>query len=332
MIPCKARLFLTLALAVLATGLLAAEDEPPSLPQIAVAPVSLEQYIAELDRLSTIAAEMRQPKQVLKVQAELPREWAVQTPSGIVEVSTGRIRDLLERWQGEASNRDMLAGRIQKELAAMRHQAQNSRTAGQGPSSGAARSKLTEILKGREFSSVSGPSAWDEFWAKVRDWMGRLLDKIFGRMRISQSAGSMISWTVITAAFVVVVWLIVRNLLAQSRGFSLHLEAPAEKHQSSWEWLKAARRAADAGDFREAIHSAYWAAVYRLGEAGVWRLDATRTPREYLRLLRAERPEWPPMSEITRNFEVVWYGDRPASERNFQTAVEGLEKLGCHLP
>ncbi len=331
MISCKARLFLGLTLA-LSAGVLAAQDVPPSLPQVAAAPVSTKQYIAELDRLAAVAGGLRTPEQVSRLQAELPREWAVQTPSGMVEVSTGRISDLLQRWQSEPSNREMLAGRMQKELAAMRNQAQSSESAAEGPSSGAARSKLTEILRRREFSEVSGPSAWDEFWAKVRHWFGRLLDRIFGRIHVSRSVGSAISWTVITFAFLVVVWLIVRNLLAQSRGLSLHLEAPAQKHQSSWEWLKAARQAADAGDFREAIHCAYWAAVYRLGEAGVWRLDPTRTPREYLRLLRAETPEWPPMSEMTRNFEVVWYGHRAASAGNFQTAVEGLEKLGCHLP
>src|SRR5581483_6545899 len=310
----------------------AQENPPPSVPQVAVPPLSMTQYIAELERTSAAAADMQQhPEKFLQLRAGLPGEWAVQTPTGIVQVSTTQLGQLLQRWNDEPDHRQTIANEVQKDLAIMKEQAVELQGSAVGDAANA-RAKLKEILSRREFKSVAGPSWWDEIMQKFSDWLERLLDRIFGRLHISQSVGSAISWVLIGAAFVIVVWWIARNLLAQSRGFGLHLQAPLRKHRSSREWVQAALQAGEKGNFREAIHCAYWAAVYRLEEAGVWNLDATRTPREYLRLLKSEVPQRAPMAEITREFEVVWYGDKPASADDFRQAVSGLEKLGCHLP
>lgn len=310
-----------------------APENPPPLPQVAVPPLSVEQYVAQLERLSATAREMQgHPEQVLQLRASLPTEWAVQTPSGIVEVSTGRIQESLQRWDEEPEKRVEITKGIEKDLAAMRQQALDLQAPPQGPSAATAQAKLKEVLSRREFHSVQGPSWWDEQWAKFKHWLADLWDRLFGNLHVSKSVGSAISWTLIGFAFLVLVWLIARNLLAQSRAFGLHLQAPVRTHQSSREWANAAIAAANSGDFREAIHCAYWAAVYRLDEAGVWTLDPTRTPREYLRLLKQDVPQRPAMREITRNFEVVWYGTKPASAGDFRLAAGELEKLGCHLP
>jgi len=309
------------------------ENTPPAAPQVAVPPLSLEQYVAQLEQLSRAAADMQNhPEKVLEVRASLPREWAVETPGGMIEVPAARIEQSLNRWGEEADKRNEIAKRIQADLAAMRQQALDLQAAPQGIASAAAEAKLKEVLSRREFQSVQAPSWWDEQWARFKAWLAEMWNKLFGGLHVSKSVGSAISWTLIGFAFLVLVWVIAKNLLAQSRAFGLHLQAPLRTHQSSREWANAALAAANAGDFREAIHCAYWAAVYRLDEAGVWTLDATRTPREYLRLLKADVPQRPAMREITRNFEVVWYGTKPASAGDFRTAVNELEKLGCHLP
>ena len=310
-----------------------APDNPPSLPQVAAPPLSVDQYMAELERLSALAGAMQtQPERVTQFRAWLPKYWAVQTASGTVEVLTGRIAEALEPWDTEPRNRAEIAQRIQADLAAMRRQAQDSQAPPRGPSSAAAQAKLKEVLSRREFHSVQGPSWWDEQWARFKRWLAEIWDRLFGNLHVSKGVGSAISWSLIGVAFVILVWLIARNLLAQSRAFGLHLQAPVRTHQSSREWANAALAAANAGDYREAIHCAYWAAVYRLDEADVWTLDPPRTPREYLRLLKQDVPQRPAMREITRNFEVVWYGAKPASAGDFRSAVNELEKLGCHLP
>ena len=321
------------AVAVLSVACLRAQETPSqSIPQVAVPPLSMNQYITELERESATVTELQEhPEKFSQLRAGLPGRWAVQTPTGVMAVSTAQVGQLLQRWNDEAEHRQTIANEIQKDLAIMKEQAVELQGSAAGDGANA-RAKLKEILSRREFRKVAGPSWWDEITQKFSDWLGRLLDRIFGRLHISQSVGSAISWILIGAAFVIVVWWMARNLLAQSRGFGLHLQAPLRTHQSSREWVHAALQAGEKGNFREAIHCAYWAAVYRLEEAGVWNLDATRTPREYLRLLKSEVPERTPMAEITREFEVVWYGDKPASADDFHQAVSGLEKLGCHLP
>jgi hypothetical protein len=93
--------------------------------------------------------------------------------------------------------------------------------------------------------------------------------------------------------------------------------------------LDDARRSAARGDYREAIRLAYWACIYRLEDLGIWKVDQTRTHREYLSLLNPAQPEWGPLSVVTRQFEFAWYAGRPSSERDFEATLTELEALGC---
>ncbi len=57
--------------------------------------------------------------------------------------------------------------------------------------------------------------------------------------------------------------------------------------------------------------------------------DRARTPREALRLIRRESADYAPLAQLTRRFELVWYGYRAATETDWSDAMEQLEKLGC---
>jgi hypothetical protein len=91
-----------------------------------------------------------------------------------------------------------------------------------------------------------------------------------------------------------------------------------------------ARAAADRGNWREAIHLAYWCGVSFLEAQGMWRPDYARTPREYLRLLPSSSQHHPPLAALTRSFEVVWYGTQEADADSYSQTLAHLEKLGCH--
>src|SRR5207244_11963010 len=65
-----------------------------------------------------------------------------------------------------------------------------------------------------------------------------------------------------------------------------------------------ASEAVAAGDYREAVRLAYWAGVYRLEELGQWRVERTRTHREYLRMLPRESSRHAPLAAITERFEM----------------------------
>jgi hypothetical protein len=98
----------------------------------------------------------------------------------------------------------------------------------------------------------------------------------------------------------------------------------------SWHSLLAeARAAATRGDLREAVHAGYWAAISHLESSGVWRPDRARTPREYLRLIAQTDPARPLLTDITRDFEVVWYGNRTPGFSEWESFLAKVERIGC---
>ena len=118
------------------------------------------------------------------------------------------------------------------------------------------------------------------------------------------------------------------------------LQAPdSVAYVRTWqEWIQAAREAASRGDFREAVHSAYWAGISSLEDNQMVRKDRTRTPREYMRLVSNStqlvatgRKTREALSALTVILEQVWYGRRPASNQDFAQALQSVEALGCQL-
>lgn len=86
---------------------------------------------------------------------------------------------------------------------------------------------------------------------------------------------------------------------------------------------------ASLGQWRDAIHLGFWAAVARLESDGVWPPDKARTPREYLNAITPDHRIKPSFSEVTRTFEAAWYGQQNSSAVDFQRFAAQLENLGC---
>ena len=66
--------------------------------------------------------------------------------------------------------------------------------------------------------------------------------------------------------------------------------------QTAWareteDWRRQAEQEATKGAWREAIHAIYWAAIVHLERRRAWRHNPSRTPREYVRLLKAGSAE-----------------------------------------
>jgi hypothetical protein len=94
-------------------------------------------------------------------------------------------------------------------------------------------------------------------------------------------------------------------------------------------WWREAVAAADRGDFREAVHCGYWAAITRLEERQLIPEEKTRTPREYLRMLETHPVERGILKEQTTRLERIWYGCREATAADWSNARLELEKMGC---
>jgi uncharacterized protein DUF4129 len=193
-----------------------------------------------------------------------------------------------------------------------------------------ASAKLDGILSRREFADVHGPTALDRLRDRVLRWLARLLERIFVRAGSHSQMLQIVSYIFMGAAVVVLVLWIKRHFSAPPATNSAREILPFAPSARHWRsWLNQARQLAAQGDWRGAIHLAYWAAISFLEEGGAWRPDRARTPREYLKLIGQQNHHFSILRELTQMFELTWYGNQEANAVHFQETLSHLEKLGC---
>ena len=152
------------------------------------------------------------------------------------------------------------------------------------PDISARRSALNSILAQREFNDVHGPTRMD----RLKRWM---LERIFRVLRRLFRPSA-------------------RDLPVSAKEWTI--------------WLSEARAAAARGDWRDAIHLAYWAGISFLEREGFWKPDRARTPREYLHLISPQNEQRETLTALTRIFELAWYAKRESSEQTFVQTLGGL--------
>ena len=308
--------------ALLGTAVLAGAQPSPRA-------LSLAEYGAELQRVeSQIQQLAAQPQHAELLRQELPESWIVEDGGRKVSVRMDFLRIALTEFQkSPPEKKRRLLEELQRRLAALREQA--GTFAQPGLPDGAMRSRLRQILSAREFRFVRPPSLWDIWRDKFLAWLNRWLTRAFANLPDVPGLGRIAVWIVIAlAACVLAIWL-----------YRLSREQPAERTREvipfapsskSWRaWLAETEPAAAAGDWRNAVRLAYWAAVSYLESGGAWRPDRARTPREYLRLLAPAHPAKSVFANMSRRFEAVWYGGRAAGPAEFQATRSELEELGC---
>jgi hypothetical protein len=97
--------------------------------------------------------------------------------------------------------------------------------------------------------------------------------------------------------------------------------------KESDDWAARAQAEAGRGDWREAVHCLYWSAIVLLEGQRMWRQNRARTPREYVALLEPGSTKQQALGGLTRVFERIWYGLRPAAETDFRQASAMLDQL-----
>ena len=292
------------------------------------APLSLEQYKSELASWSQILDSLADhPEQAPQIRAQLPRTFTVNVGGRTFGVNNEWLNQALMQFIASRADRkrDVLRS-IQEHF----RQAQAEADLFEKPSpADGAQQKLNEILSRREFSSVHGPSEWD-VWVERTKWaIIRFIDRLFRRVPTVSHGGEVIVWVVIAIALsLAAIWL---KRTAEDKLLGLSGEpVPFAPTQRNWRtWLAQARAAAQEARWREAVHLAYWAGISYLEQGGAWVPDRARTPREYLRLMSAENQKLPALKALTRQFELTWYGQRPAAAADFDQTVAHLEELGC---
>jgi Domain of unknown function (DUF4129) len=293
-------------------------------------PLTLQEYISELDRSSAVLHNHQSdPAAFRNLRRTLPAAWTVVDGGQTYLVSTGWLTSALVALRTDTPANNPLLIETRQRLAALRAAAESLEEPSHSSSSQQARVQLDRILSAREFQNAHGPSWLDILKARVYAWIGRQIDRLLDHFHHGRAIGNAIAWTLIALAALVLPFWAVRASLHGGKQTEMDLDAASRPERGWRDWLRNARAAAEGRDYRSAIHAAYWAGVLRLEEVDRLPQDRARTPRESLRLIRRESAEYAPLAQLTRRFELVWYGYRSATEVDWSDAIEQLEKLGC---
>lgn len=192
------------------------------------------------------------------------------------------------------------------------------------------RAEMNQVLAGREFRHLKERSVRDVVMEKINEWLNRLFASA-GKLRARSAwVGRVVVWGFVLAVLVGLAW----SLLQMERRWRMRLtpesEGPGTGTASArgWQtWLDDAQRSAEGGQWREAIHAVYWAAIARLESRRLWPADRARTPREYLALVAEDDPRKAGLARLTASFERTWYGGRAAAESDYRAAEERATAL-----
>jgi len=283
------------------------------------------EYRAEIDSLLK-ATEQLDSSGTATPEAlrHLPPSWRVHTDQQDFEILTEGLRRDVKRYEDDNDEDNAFA--IETRLKSLRAEIDGFEKPPADVS--ASRSALNSILAGREFRDVEGPTWFDRLRQRLLEWIFRILGSIIRKTSIP-TVGRSLVYVLIGLALAALLYIAYRSIW-QTRQLDEVVPRDLPVSAKEWTiWLAEARAAAAKGQWRDAIHLAYWAGISFLERQGFWKPDRARTPREYLRLLSSASEQRETLVSLTRIFELAWYAKRDASERTFSDTLAELEKLGC---
>jgi hypothetical protein len=310
-------------------------------PQSSAVPIyDSQSFLKELGRLKAGLAGAGKSTESLRAYREsIPKAWAVVADGRHYDVPTDLIASRLDRAEKHPELRGQQLDQAREYLDALA--AETASLSGQPqPRTDSARAKLDAILARPEYAHTLKQTWWQKLRARINEILFNALIRILRGVGGQASLGYALLWIGICAAAVLIAYWIFRRWFRAARGQEMALQAAAVPSRSWQEWVFAARDAGGRGDYRTAIHCAYWAGIARLQDLGALSPDRAKTPREYLRALAKSKLILPEtlgtrqraLSLLTSRLEKIWYGYQIATEADFRDSLTQLETLGCHLP
>ncbi len=291
--------------------------------------LTINQYVAELDRVNLLVRQLPVKTQDAasfeRVLRSIPSSWKVEVGQQTFEISADWLRDSLREFREKPSPE--IVERISSRLSMLQWEASSSQKTGPAQLP-ALHAKLAGILATPEFAGVTGPTWFDQLKARLWAIVFRLLERLFTSSAIA-NISNILLYSLVILAFLVAAYFMYRTLRNEAIPESV-LRDPLVISAKEWTvWMQEARAAANAGNWREAIHLSYWCGISFLEAQDLWPPDRARTPREYLRLLSSSNEHRTTLTDLTGIFELVWYGWKEADEATFRKTLSQLERLGC---
>ncbi len=236
----------------------------------------------------------------------------------------------------DAEKRNSMLSGISIRLGRLGQSVKAARTAGE-PASPDKRAKLDGILARPEYQPEKERESFiarllKQTWRLIIQILVKLLEGASAREPRTVGVGlivilrTLIFLAVIAAVIFGAVKLIVRFQARQKPE-----TGEKEKREALGEIIEEGVTAADLfamaadlarqGEYRKAIRRAYIALLCDLDQRGKLSLGRAKTNRDYLDAIRSERRIYPAFALMTAAFERAWYGQRGATQEEFQNFV-----------
>ena len=316
------------ALALLACGLVSVSHAAVS-HDAAPAKASLEAYRADVARMQALVSACAASTTACDV-LQVPRDAEVgDAGHGGFAVHWAWLRNALtdaivDAKQSKSKERDAVLSACAERLQEMAQQTSETNS-----DDAQARAAADAVLRQPEFRSGGGPTWWDRKVAWLQNLIARLFDGVNGLSNVAPWIGKVLEWLLFLSAAVGLLVFLLRTLARQRMRLALGQAAPAA---TAWDreatgWAQLAEAHAAAGEWREAVHCLYWAAIVLLESRRAWRHNPTRTPREYVRLLKPGSSRQQGLRGLTQILERVWYGQGEATAEDYARAQSAFVQL-----
>lgn len=316
-------LLLALVLATSARGI--ADDNGPRGLPASLPHISTETYQEQLSHSRELVESCRTHTDLCEAEDVSDDEMVDRQNGGAFAARWYWLRDVLEKAKSAVTpDRSAI---LEQAMSRLKEDATDVGVSEPLPMS-QARKQTDDILGRMEFREVHQ----DNYLGQKIAACFLLLDTLFSRAgsylpRPSWFA-SLLAWTLlILACSSLLIWAW-RVRKQQRLVIATDVKATVGVWQNeSDNWAERAQNEAERGDWREAVHCLYWSAIVMLEGQKRWRQNRARTPREYLTLLEEGSTRQQTLLGLTRIFERIWYGLRPAAKSDYERAKSMLEEL-----
>ena len=308
---------------------MAAVEQPPATVPPPAAEVDLRAFIVLVDRI-TADIGRAEPGQLTPVLAAIPTRLHVNADEQSFDAPFEPLARQLAGVQAQPGTWSRVRPDIERQLRAIRAEAVRLLTGTARPAGRDPQAALAAILARQEFARAV-PSDWAaRLRSRIIEWLLALWDRLGGSRLDTDRVARVLVWLSTLAAIAgLVAWFHrrARRRIAITRDAAIEeVSIPASG------WGLQALAAINTGCASEAVRFGYRAAVTRLAELGVWRVDDARTAREYVTLLAGVGARDSAFRDIAGAFERVVYANRAATPDDLGRLVDHLETLGCVRP
>lgn len=295
--------------------------------------ISVDEFRADVVRLQRVVSEC-------ETSATGCNSVAVGDDVAVGDTATGGFE---EHWQWlraaldkakttKAEERATLLQETNGQLGELAQESGAGTSAGEAQAFDRARAEANAVLSQRDFQRGGGPTWWDRLKAWVLEWLGRFFTGVVAVGVAAPWLGRLVEWVFFVGAAVGLLFFLLRNVARQRLRVGLGDSAlrTTEWDSEADDWEQWAEQHAAAGEWREAVHCLYWAAIVSLETRRAWRHNPTRTPREYVRLLKPGSAQQLGLRRLTQIFERVWYGLRDANAEEYAEARTQYARLSLN--